>query len=102
MADVATLAEGIAAAAAGADAVATTLSGYTGPVHAARDDPPDLDLVEALAAAVGVPVVAEGRLWTPEQVAEALRRGAHAVVVGTAITNPRDITRRFVAGTVAR
>jgi putative N-acetylmannosamine-6-phosphate epimerase len=35
-------------------------------------------------------------------VAEALRRGAHAVVVGTAITNPRDITRRFVAGTVAR
>ena len=99
MADVATVEEGVLAVAAGADAVATTLSGYTGSVHAARDDPPDLDLVAALAAAVRVPVIAEGRLWTPKQVGEALRRGAHAVVVGTAITNPRDITRRFVAGT---
>lgn len=99
MADVATLAEGVAAAAAGAAAVATTLSGYTGTVPAARDAPPDFALIEALAAAIRVPVVAEGRLWTPEHVAEALRRGAHCVVVGTAITNPRDITRRFVAGT---
>ena len=33
---------------------------------------------------------------TPELVAEAFRRGAHAVVVGTAITNPREITKKFV------
>ena len=64
----------------------------------AHDAPPDFGLVAALAAAIPVPVVAEGRLWTPEHAAEALRRGAHAVVVGTAITNPREITRRFVAG----
>jgi putative N-acetylmannosamine-6-phosphate epimerase len=98
MADVATLAEGIAAAAAGAAAGATTLSGYTGAAPVAHDAPPDFGLVAALAAAIPVPVVAEGRLWTPEHAAEALRRGAHAVVVGTAITNPREITRRFVAG----
>lgn len=101
MADVATLAEGIAAAAAGAAAVATTMSGYTAAIPADRDAPPDFALIEALAAAIRVPVVAEGRLWTPDHVAEALRRGAHCVVVGTAITNPRDITRRFVAGTRA-
>ena len=41
--------------------------------------------------------IAEGRFDTPELAAEALARGAHAVVVGTMITNPREITRRFVA-----
>jgi N-acylglucosamine-6-phosphate 2-epimerase len=101
MADVATVEDGVAAALAGADAVATTLSGYTGAVAAARDDPPDFDLIVALVAAIAVPVVAEGRLWTPDHVAQALGHGAHCVVIGTAITNPRDITRRFVAGTRA-
>lgn len=94
MADVATLAEGVAAAAAGADVVSTTLSGYTGgPVP----DGPDLDLVEQLADALEIPVVAEGRISSPEEVAEALRRGAWAVVVGGAITRPGQITARFAA-----
>jgi glycosyltransferase involved in cell wall biosynthesis len=53
----------------------------------------------ALVSAIPAPVVAEGRFDTPELVAEAFRRGAHAVVVGTAITNPREITRRFVQAT---
>ncbi|SDB92290.1 N-acylglucosamine-6-phosphate 2-epimerase [Sanguibacter gelidistatuariae] len=96
MADVATLEEGVAAAAAGADVISTTLSGYTGgPVPAG----PDLDLVSQLAAALEVPVVAEGRIGSPEEVAEALRRGAWAVVVGGAITRPAQITASFVAGT---
>jgi putative N-acetylmannosamine-6-phosphate epimerase len=94
------LEEGVRAAALGADAVASTLSGYTEDT-AGRHDGPDLDLVAALAKAVAVPVLAEGRFTDPGQVAEAFRRGAHAVVVGTAITNPREITRRFVAGTPA-
>ena len=42
-----------------------------------------------------LPVTAEGRYWTPGEAAEALRRGAHAVVIGTAITNPLEIARRF-------
>ena len=96
MADVATLAEAERAAALGADAVATTLSGYTHETAARHGEGPDLDLVAALVAALSVPVVAEGRFETPAQVREAFRRGAHAVVVGTAITNPREMTRRFV------
>lgn len=95
MADVATRAEGERAALAGADAIASTLSGYT------EDSPavpgPDLDLVAELARSVDVPVVAEGRYWSPGAVAQALDGGAHAVVVGTAITNPLEIARRFVA-----
>ena len=97
MADVSTLDEGIAAAALGADAVATTLAGHTADTAHRKALGPDLDLVAALVARLTIPVVAEGLYETPEQVAEAYRRGAYAVVVGTAITNPREITRRFVA-----
>jgi N-acylglucosamine-6-phosphate 2-epimerase len=97
MADVDSFEAGVAARDAGADIVATTLSGYTGgPVP----DGPDVELVARLAAALDCPVVAEGRYWSPDDVRAAFAAGAHAVVVGTAITNPMAITRRLV--TVAR
>jgi N-acylglucosamine-6-phosphate 2-epimerase len=81
---------------AGVDAVGTTLSGYT--AESARDDDlPDLDLLRWLVRHSPVPVFAEGRIWTPEQAAEALAIGASFVVVGTAITNPMAITSRFIA-----
>jgi putative N-acetylmannosamine-6-phosphate epimerase len=95
-ADVSTLEEGRAAHAAGATYVATTLSGYTKETASHISEAPDLELLSALAAELPVPIVAEGRFDTPDLVAEAFRRGSHAVVVGTAITNPREITRRFV------
>ena len=95
MADIATVAEGLAAAALGADYVGTTLAGYT-PARAASVGP-DLALLGELVARCPVPVVAEGRFETPAQVARAFELGAFAVVVGTAITNPREITRRFAA-----
>lgn len=95
MADCATGAEGLLAARLGADLVASTLSGYT-PDSPVQEEP-DFDLVAYLARAQPRPVVAEGRIWTPGQAAGALAAGAHAVVVGTAITNPRAITARFVA-----
>ncbi|WP_405717671.1 N-acetylmannosamine-6-phosphate 2-epimerase [Streptomyces sp. NBC_00046] len=96
MADVSTLAEGITAAGQGADFVSTTLSGYVPGTPAQTG--PDLALVAELAAAIDVPVVAEGRINTPGEAAEALARGAHSVVVGTAITAPTALTARFVAG----
>ena len=95
-ADIATLEEGRAAQAAGATYVATTLAGYTEETASRKTGGPDLELLSALVAAVPVPIVAEGRFDTPELVAEAFRRGAHAVVVGTAVPNPREITKKFV------
>lgn len=95
MADIATVEEGLAAAALGADYVGTTLAGYTAARAATMG--PDLELLAALTARCPVPVVAEGRFETPGQVARAFELGAYAVVVGTAVTNPREITRRFVA-----
>ncbi|MFJ4900652.1 N-acetylmannosamine-6-phosphate 2-epimerase [Streptomyces sp. NPDC088727] len=98
MADVSTFEEGVTAAAQGADFVSTTLSGYV--PGTPKQTGPDLGLVAALSAAIDVPVVAEGRINTPEEAAEALRLGAHSVVVGTAITAPTALTARFVAGIV--
>ncbi|MFZ5816497.1 MAG: N-acetylmannosamine-6-phosphate 2-epimerase [Bacillota bacterium] len=97
MADCATLEEGVLAARLGADLVASTLSGYTPETAVLPTAGPDLALVEALVRAQPKPVVAEGRIWTPEQARAALAAGAHAVVVGTAITNPVEITARFLA-----
>lgn len=98
MGDVSNVVEGVAAAEAGADIVATTLSGYTGGEVAGAG--PDIDLIAALVAAQPRPVVAEGRFATPAQVAAAFAAGAHAVVVGTAITDALALAQRFVAASV--
>jgi N-acylglucosamine-6-phosphate 2-epimerase len=94
MADGDTLDAGVAARDAGADLVATTLSGYTG---AGTPTGPDVDLVRRLVAAVDCPVVAEGRIRTPEDVRAVCDAGAYAVVVGSAITNPTDITTHLAS-----
>ncbi len=96
MADISTQQEGAAAEAAGADVIATTLSGYTD--TSPGNSYPNFELIRQLARKVSVPLIAEGRIATPEQAAEALRCGAFAVVVGTAITRPQWITARFVEG----
>lgn len=83
------------ARAAGADPVATTLSGYTSAAPAG--DGPDIDLVRRLAGALDCPVVAERRFWTPEDVLAGFDAGAHAIVVGTAVTDPTAVTRRLAA-----
>lgn len=100
MADCSTFDEGVAAAAAGADLVGTTLAGYT--AYTTKGDGPALELVGELAAALDVPVIAEGRIHSPAQAAAAIDAGAHAVVVGTAITHPTTITGWFAAAVAAR
>lgn len=95
LADVSTVDEGLAAAEAGADALATTLSGYT--PDSPLSDLPDLDLVARLAAATDLPVIAEGRYRTPDHVRAAFAAGAYAVVMGNAITSPLWITRHLTA-----
>lgn len=94
MADISTYDEGLKAADLGVDAVSTTLSGYT--PYSPKMEGPDLKLVARLASALTIPVIAEGRVRTPEEARLALEMGAWAVVVGGAITMPEAITRRFV------
>jgi N-acylglucosamine-6-phosphate 2-epimerase len=95
-ADVALLEEGLAAVLAGVDIVSTTLSGYTMETASRLGLGPDMTLLGKLIAQVPVPVVLEGQVWHPEEVTRAFKEGAFAVVVGSAITRPQLITRRFV------
>jgi predicted NBD/HSP70 family sugar kinase/putative N-acetylmannosamine-6-phosphate epimerase len=95
-ADIATVEEAVAAADAGADAVLSTLRGYTEETaHVLEFEAP---FIAAVVKAVGVPVIAEGRISSAEDVSAALASGAFSVVVGTAITRPEEITRRFALG----
>lgn len=94
LADVAALSEARGAAAAGAAMAAPTLSGYTDARPAL--DGPDFELLAQMIDQLPIPVIAEGRVNTPEQARRALDMGAWAVVVGSAITRPRSITARFV------
>jgi N-acylglucosamine-6-phosphate 2-epimerase len=107
VADVDQASAGHAAARAGAAAVATTLSGYTGlsgpPVSdgARPAEGPDVSLVAELSRELDLPVLAEGRYATPDDVRAAFKAGAFAVVVGTAITDPGELTRRLASSTPA-
>jgi len=101
--DISILEEGIRAAQCGIDGVSTTLSGYTpySPQYGKLGDIPpkdaDYHLIDELKKAIQIPIICEGRINTPEKAALAIEHGAHAVVVGTAITNPQKITELFNA-----
>ena len=96
MADCATLEEAVAAYEAGADLVGSTMNGYTAATAHCQGDP-NFELVRRMAAILPCPVIAEGRVHTPEQARRMLEIGAWAVVVGGAITRPLEIAQRFMA-----
>lgn len=84
MADVDTIESAIAAQKAGADLVGTTLYGYT--TQTKHLSPPGFDLLTQLVEQLSVPAICEGGIASPQMAQEALKLGAYAVVVGTAIT----------------
>jgi len=84
IADVDTIEAAKAAAAAGADIVATTLYGYTPKTN--NDSPPAWELLTQIVEELKIPVICEGGISSPQMARHALDLGAYAVVVGTAIT----------------
>jgi len=95
MADVSCIEDALLAQTLGVEVISTTMAGYT--AHGRPKMPgPDLEFLAEVVKTVSVPVTAEGRFHEPQQVAQAMALGAHAVIVGSAITRPEDITRRFV------
>jgi N-acylglucosamine-6-phosphate 2-epimerase len=71
------------------------MSGYT--PDSVKQEGPDFELLADMVGLRAAPVFAEGRIWTREEVRQAIDTGASFVVVGTAITNPTAITARMVA-----
>jgi N-acylglucosamine-6-phosphate 2-epimerase len=96
MADIATIRDAEYALECGVDMVSTTLSGYTD--DSPKQDDPDFELVEQLSQRLPIPVIAEGRIQTPEQARKMLDLGAWSIVVGGAISRPQLITKAFAEG----
>lgn len=95
MADCSTYEEGLQAYEMGFDCIGTTLNGYTS--YTKNNLVPDLQLIRKLVDNIQIPIIAEGGIWTPEELKNIFDLGVHTAVVGTAITRPTDITKRFVA-----
>lgn len=91
MADCSDIDDAREALAAGAHLVGSTMAGYTG---GQVPSGPDYELLTAMRRLTPY-VVAEGRVHTPAQAGEALRRGAFCVVVGSALTRTEHATAWF-------
>lgn len=94
MADTSCFDEGKLAFELGCDLIGTTMCSYT--PYTKCESIPAYNLIKRYNVELGAKVIAEGGIWYPEQLKEVYENGAFSAVVGTAITRPRDITKRFV------
>lgn len=93
MADISNYEEAVKACEYGADCISTTLAGYT--PYTTCYDGPDFELTKRLVKDLEIPVIAEGKINTPQDLEDVLKLGVHSAVVGSAITRPQLITEKF-------
>ncbi|NLG93528.1 N-acetylmannosamine-6-phosphate 2-epimerase [Caproiciproducens galactitolivorans] len=93
MADCSTYEEVLHAEKLGFDCVSTTLCGYT--PYSENLPGPNLELIRKLSSVLHVPLIAEGKINTPQDLKAVFEAGAYSAVVGGAITRPQNITAKF-------
>ena len=99
MADIATFKEAQNAYDLGFDIVSTTLSGYTEETQN-NPDCPDFELVKKIKENLDIFTILEGKIWEKQDITNAFKSGADAVVVGSAITRPQLILKRLNEGKI--
>ena len=96
MADCATIEDIIRADKLDFDLMGTTLRGATKESKGMDNISNNYEFIRECLRVTKKPIIAEGGIWEPYQVKELLELGSYAVVVGSAITRPKDITRKFI------
>lgn len=92
MADCETLEDAVFAESTGmVEILSTTLAGIHRPLKH-----PDVELVKAFKEHCSLPVNAEGAIWDLADLKAVMDAGADMACIGTAITRPHLITRRFI------
>ena len=81
----------------GVDIISTTLSGYTIETeNSSPKDKPDFELLQKITSNFNVPVILEGKIWEPNDVKKAFELQAFSVVIGSSVTRPQLIVKRFI------
>lgn len=96
MADCSTLEELIQADKLGFDFLGTTLVGYTKQSESLKIESNDFEIIRELLSKTDKPVIAEGNIDSPEKAKRVLELGCYSVVVGSSITRPQLITKKYV------
>lgn len=99
MADCSTIDEMLTADQLGFDFIGTTLVGYTKQSQCDKIESNDFEIIRKALSKLSHPLIAEGNIDTPDKVRRVLELGAYSVVVGSAITRPQLITKKFVEAT---
>lgn len=99
MADCSTIGEMLTADQLGFDFIGTTLVGYTKQSQGDKIESNDFEIIRKALSKLSHPLIAEGNIDTPDKVRRVLELGAYSVVVGSAITRPQLITKKFVEAT---
>ena len=97
MADCSTYEEAVCADRLGFDFIGTTLVGYTPQSKGIHIEENDFELIRNILADIRHPMIAEGNIDTPQKARRVIELGAYSVVVGSIITRPQVITKRFVS-----
>lgn len=97
MADCSTVEEALHADALGFDFIGTTLVGYTDQSRGDKIEADDFAIIREILSKAAHPVVAEGNIDTPEKAKRVIELGCYCVVVGSIITRPQLITKKFAA-----
>lgn len=96
MADCSTIEEAIHADELGFDFIGTTMVGYTKESKGLKIEENDFEIIRTIIQKVKHPVIAEGNIDTPQKAKRVLELGCYSVVVGSIITRPQLITKRFI------